>query len=405
MQTTLKIMALARSEKTGKDISSFLDNVDGLLAKVEVHPDNVVLPEENELPDVLIYEVVNPSPSELVLLESFIADHREKLTVLAIGSSADTELLRRLMRAGVRDVLPSPLVRQEIVTTCTDLLSDKRSRLADKEGPIHAVCVFMDAKGGSGTSTVAVNVAATLAHDRKVKTCLLDFDLGFGSCAHMLDLKPTSFITDAIQQTDRLDAVFLGALMTQHSSGLHVLASPASPAAGADKISPDVVRKIIGLAAEIYDVVIVDAPRDTSDWVMEAVRVSTKTFVVLQNTLAIIRDVKLLLDYMPHTGIDLRKIELINNRAMAKSQSVTIDQLKQTLGRDRVHRVRNDYHAALTAADQGMPIYKVAGGSEMAEDIRHLANDIWQTHEPVTNGRASFLARFFNNRKSAPAAE
>lgn len=405
MQTKLKILAIARSEKTSKDVSAFLGGVDGLMTTVEVHPDSVVLPDAASLPDVLLYEVIDPAPAELILLEAFIADYKDKLTVLAIGGSGDTELLRRLMRAGVRDVMPSPLVRQELVTTCTDLLSDKRSRLSDQEGPIHAVCVFMDAKGGSGASTIAVNVAATLAHDRKVKTCLLDFDLGFGSCAHMLDIKPVNFVTDAVQQSDRLDTVFLKALMSEHGSGLHVLASPASPASGADKLSPDVVRKIIGLAAEIYDVVIVDLPRDTSDWVMEALRVSTKTFVVLQNTLAIIRDVKLLLDYMPHAGIDLRKVELINNRAMAKSQSVTIDQLKQTLGRERVHRIRNDYHAALTAADQGMPIYKVASGSEMAEDIRHLANDIWKTHEPVTAGRASFLARIFNNRKAAPAAD
>jgi len=402
MQTTLNILAIVRSEKTSKDVSAFLDGVEGLVTTAEVHADKVILPEANALPDVLLYEVVAPSSAELVLLETFIANYREKLTVLAIGSTADTELLRRLMRAGVRDVMPSPLVRQELVTTCTDLLSDKRSRMAEQEGPIHAVCVFMDAKGGCGATTIAVNVAATLAHDRKVKTCLLDFDLGFGSCAHMLDLKPTSFVTDAIQQEDRLDSVFLTALMTEHSSGLHVLASPASPASGADKLSLDVVRKIIGFAADIYDVVIVDVPRDMTPWVMETVRVSTKTFVVMQNTLAIIRDVKLLLDYLPHAGIDLRKIELINNRAMAKSQSVTVDQLKQTLGRERVHRVRNDYHTALAAADQGMPVYKVATGSEMMEDVRHLANDIWQTHGPVTHGRASFLARLFNNPKVAP---
>lgn len=402
MQTTLNILAIARSDKTSKDISAFLGGVDGLVATVQTHADKVILPEKEALPDVLLYEVVNPSAAELVLLETFIANYRQKLTVLAIGSTTDAELLRRLMRAGVRDVMPSPLVRQELVTTCTDLLADKRGRLADQEGPIHAVCLFMDAKGGSGGTTIAVNVAAILAHDRKVKTCLLDFDLGFGSCAHMLDLKPTSFVTDAIQQAERLDGVFLTALMTEHGSGLHVLASPASPASGLDKLSPDVVHKIIGLAAEIYDVVIVDVPRETTAWVMEAVRVSTKTFVVMQNTLAIVRDVKLLLDYLPHAGVDLRKVELINNRAMAKSQSVTVDQLKQTLGREHIHRVRNDYHTALAAADQGMPVYKVATDSELTEDIRHLADDIWKTHEPAVSGRASFLARLFNHRKAAP---
>lgn len=401
MQTTLNILALTRSEKTSKDVSAFLDGVDGIALTNSLQTEGIALPDESALPDVLLYEVVDPAPAELVLLESFIAANRAATTVLAIGTTADTELLRRLMRAGVRDVVPSPLVRQELVTICTDLLSDKRAREAEKNGAIHAVCAFMNAKGGTGATTVAVNVAAILAHDRKVNTCLIDFDIGFGACAHMLDLKPTSFLTDAVQQADRLDTVFLKALMTVHASGLHVLASPASPASDAGSLRPEVVQKIIGIAAELYDVVIIDLPRDTSPWAMEVVRASTKGFVVMQNTLAVIRDVKLLLDYMPHGGIDMRKIELINNRAMAKSQSVSIDQLKQTLGRDRIHRVRNDYHTALAAADQGMPVYKVAGTSELTEDIRNLADAIWHTHEPVESGRKSFLARLFNNRKAS----
>lgn len=402
MQTTLNILALTRSEKTSKDISAFLDGVDGIATTVQQQEGNISLPEAEAVPEVLLYEVVEPSQAELVLLESFIAANRGKTVVLAIGSSGDTELLRRLMRAGVRDVIPSPLVRQELVTTCTELLSDKRARDADANGAIHAVCVFMDAKGGSGATTIAVNLAATLAHERKVKTCLIDFDIGFGACAHMLDLKPTSFVTDAIQQTDRLDAVFLEALMTEHSSGVHVLASPANPASATNLLKPEVIQKIIGLAAEVYDVVIVDVPRDTAPWAMEAMRVSSRGFVVMQNTLAVIRDVKLLVDFMPHAGIEMRKIELVNNRAMAKSQSVSIDQLKQTLGRDRIHRVRNDYHTALAAADQGIPVYKVAAGSELTEDIRNLANDIWHTHEPVEKGRSSFLARLFNHKKTTP---
>lgn len=402
MQTTLNILALTRSDQTSKDISAFLNGVDGVVASVLLQEGDIALPGKNELPDVLLYEVLDPSAAELDLFEKFVAANRGQTTVLAIGRSSDTDLFRRLMRAGVRDVIPSPLVRQELVTTCTQLLSDKRSKLGDANSTIRAVCTFMDAKGGTGGTTIAVNVAATLAHDRKVNICLIDFDIGFGSCAHMLDIKPTSFVTDAIQQADRLDAVFLKALMTDHESGLQVLASPASPASAADRITPEVVQKIIGLAAEIYDVVIVDVPRVTAPWAMEAVRVSTRSFVVMQNTLAVIRDVKLLLGYMPHAGIDIKKIELINNRAMAKSQSVSITQLKQTLGRDRIHRVRNDYQSALAAADQGVPVYKVGSGGELLEDVRRLANSIWKTHEPVASGRSSILARLLNHRKATP---
>jgi pilus assembly protein CpaE len=401
MQTTLNVLALVCGEKTRSDLTGYLGAIAGLSATVKVQDSVTHFPEGEALPDVLLYEVVAPTLAELTALEKFIAEFHDKLVVLAIGSTTDTELLRRLMRAGVRDVLPSPLVRKELLTACAGLYADKRDKVAAQQSGRHAVCVFMDAKGGSGATTIAVNVAALLASERKIKTCLMDFDIGFGSCAHMLDIKPNSFLTEALHQSEQLDGAMLKSLMTEHASGLHVLASPAHPTAMPEKLSLSAIRKIIDIAADIYDVVVIDMPRETAAWAMEVTRASTKTMVVMQNALTTIQDVKLLLEYMPHAGVDMRKVELVNNRAMAKSQSVPIDQIKQMLGRERIHRVRNDYHTARLAADQGLPIYKVSSTSDLTEDIRHLANDLWHSHEPDRKGYQDLLSRWFMPRKDA----
>jgi len=400
MQTTLKTLALLRYRETAADVTNCLSAAKGIELKVTPQSGALKLPEADELPDVLLYEVTEPDAAELAQLERFITHHHGRVTVLAIGGGNNPELLRRLMRAGVRDVLPSPVERQELLAACTQLLSDLRAHKAGDNEPVHAVCTFMNAKGGCGATTLAVNVAAILAHDQKINVCLMDFDIGFGACAHILDMKPASFVTDALQQSERLDEVFLKALMTTHSSGVHVLASPSSPALAARTPSPEAIRKLLAVAVESYDVVIVDLPRSTEPWVLEVLRASTRSFFVMQNTLSIIRDMRLLLDYMPHAGVDAAKVEVVNNRAMAKSQSVSIEQLKETLGRERIHRVRNDYTNALAAADQGIPVYKVAASSELTQDLRHLATSIWQTHEPAATARAGFLSRLFGNHKN-----
>lgn len=400
MLINLNVIALLHTASTTEDLDQILSGVEGIDLAIHKAGPGVRLPANlTVLPDVVLYEIADPSPSEVTLLEEFIAEYHDKLMVIALGHTLDPALMRRLMRAGVRDVLPIPLSRQEVITACTNLLSEKRSRMADQGEEVTSICAFMNAKGGSGATLLAVNVAAALAHRKGPRVCLLDFDIQFGACAHMLDLAPKSYITDAVQHADRLDSVFLKALMTDHASGISILASPGTPSASMAGMTPAVVRQIIEAAAAVYDVVIIDLPRVIAPWTLEAIRVSTRSFIVLQNTLATIRDARLLLDHLPHAGVDTRKVELINNRAMAKSQSVSIDQLKQTLKKERVHRVRNDYATAVAAEDQGIPVYKVEPTSQLTADLEHLADYIWHEHTPAPAQEPSLLSKLFGRRK------
>jgi pilus assembly protein CpaE len=379
MQIRLSVIAITSSKSVRADLAQIMTGVEG----IDLFERNIADGIEDRLvdggrADVVMVEVDPEEPEAFAALETYLG---QKIlpAVYAISDVGNADMLRRLMRAGVKDVFARPAQRQEILKVLGALLSDKRSQARSSGASITSVCSFINAKGGSGGTFLAVNTACAIAAKHKLKVALLDFDLQFGDCAMLLDLSSQNNMTDALRQADRLDGVFLKALMAEHASGVHVLASPSSLNTPTN-LQTSAVRRIIDAATEVYDVVIVDLPRDINAWTIEAMKASTTTFVVLQNNLATIRDARLLVDHLPRCGIEPQRIELINNRAMARAASVSIDQLKQTLKHDKAHRVRNDFETAVAAEDQGIPVSKVDDRSPLSKDVQNLADYIVKAH-------------------------
>lgn len=403
MLIKLNILAFTSSDDTAKDLASILSGVDGMalhgrkLGRGSLTADI----DATTKADVLIVESDGSDLDLATEIEDYVGKLPAGVVALVLGDASNPALLRRLMRAGVKDVLARPVVRQDLLNALTGLLSDKRERAMANGENVSSVCVFMNAKGGAGATTVAVNVAAALAQRHRARVALIDFDMQFGDCALSLDLAAKNNVSDALAQADRIDPVLLKALMTEHACGVHVLASPASLTAAHDA-DPHAIRRLIEVAAQSYDIVVVDLPRVMAGWTLEAVRASTTTFLVIQNNLATIRDARMLVDHLPRMGIDARRIELVNNRAMAKAPSVTIEQLKDTLKHEKLHRVRNDFKTASAAEDQGIPVGKVDALSDLAKDIDHMADYIWESHgHGTTKSKESLFARFFGSKNPA----
>lgn len=381
MLIKLNVLALTTDEGTGKDLAAILAGMEGVV----LHSRSLTAGQlttsidATTNADVMILESDGSDLEQATEVETFTASLPESVATFVVGDASNSALLRRLMRAGVRDVLARPVVRQDVINAITAVLSEKRARAMARGENVMSICAFLNAKGGSGATLLAVNMAASLAARHKARVALLDFDMQFGECALMLDLAPQNNMGDALRQADRIDGFLLKALMTEHAGGVHVLAAPSSPSA-AINLDAHAVRRVIDAAASEYDIVILDLPRVVAPWTIEALRAATTTFLVVQNNLSTIRDARLLGDHLPRAGIDSRRIQLINNRAMAKTPSVSIEQMKKTLKYDKVHRIRNDYKTAAAAGDQGLPVHKVDPHSHLSTDIDNLADHIWEAH-------------------------
>ncbi len=378
MSVKLKVIGYLVRKGTCGEIEAALGSLSNVVLSMHLQGGewNLKSVGDNELPDIIIYEIDGSREEEIQDLEKILQEFAHQVTVYVTYRNGDMETMRRLMRAGVRDAFSQPIQTHELVGAVTNILSDKRTRLGQSKGGKGGVTSFISAKGGCGATTIALNVAEILAHTFESKVLLIDLDVQFGDTALLLDLIPGNNVMDALLQPSRVDPVFLKALITRHGSGLDVLASPAdiSPMGG---ISPEGVTNLIDAAVESYDFVILDIPRVLTSWTMTALRCSDPVMVVGQNNLSSIRDAKLILDKIKQEGIPEANIEVINNRAMSKEGSVEIDKLKQTLGIERMHRASNDYKASVHSQNQGQPVEEVSSGSKFTKDLHALAEYLY----------------------------
>ncbi|PUD97934.1 MAG: hypothetical protein C3L25_14095 [Candidatus Sedimenticola endophacoides] len=190
--------------------------------------------------------------------------------------------------------LGCPKIFHEVAT-----LLARRSRSKAEATGKGAVIALLESKGGSGATTIAVNLAHTLAREHKANTLLIDLDIQFGAVAMSLDLQPSSHILDALLDHERIDAVFLNAIVSRHTSGLSVLAAPKEIAPICN-IREDAVIKLIDTARDMYEFVILDIPSVFTPWSIAAMRKADPLLLVVQNRLETIIHAKMMIEHLPY---------------------------------------------------------------------------------------------------------
>lgn len=396
MSTTLKVIALLINKDTEKEVESALCRVEGMDLSTRLVAEGRALSKvgHEEMPDVIIMEIDGHREEDINDIEHILSEYGDRITIFVTTKGGDMNTMRRLMRAGVKDVFPQPLPVQELVMAVTNALSEKRGRVLGAKGGRGGVTCFLNAKGGSGATTIAVNVAYFLQTKLNASVALIDLDIQFGTAAMFLDLNPRSHVMDALQQPERLDPVFLRALMTKHESGLEVLASPGDLSSIED-IQEDSVIRLLQAAVENYDFVIIDMPRVCAPWTLAVMKFVDPLIVVVQNDVSTLRDAKLLLEQLPLKGVPVENIEVVNNRALSRMHNITIESMKDTLRMKRVHRIRNDYEAAVKAQDNGIPLLNIAKHSDMTKDIERLAKNLAASHITGKNEEKGLFSKLF----------
>ncbi|MDX8406622.1 MAG: AAA family ATPase [Mariprofundus sp.] len=394
----VKVLAEIIREETGMQLRGALSRVENITLSMHLPADAESLRQlgSREMPDILIIELDNEADGQLELIEKVVSKNRGKLTTYIIYQSCTSETMRILMKAGVKDFFPLPLQSQELIISVIDVMSAKREKVdtASKRGGMVA---FLDSKGGGGASTVAMNVAHTLATKHKAQTALIDFDIQFGTAALSLDLHPHASLMDAMVDIDRIDPVFIKALMSKHKSGLEVLAAPEQ-IEPINIITVEGVARLLDAMSQNYEFVIMDMPRVFTDWVVKALQMADPLMLVVHHDLDSIRDAKLILDTLPTMEIADDRVEIINNRAMTTVEESGIAQIKSTLKKEHIHRVSNDYKTAIHAAENGLPLIEVSKRSALTADVLNLAGYLVEMHRGKADGKQTLMGRLFGGK-------
>ena len=308
--------------------------------------------------DVVCVELDELNPERTLASLKGLLEKNPALEVFLTASRTDSQIMLEAFRMGIKEFLPQPINRKEFdaaVNRSKERLKSKEGRKSAKGGKI---VTFLGAKGGVGTSTLAVNLAVSLRHlDREKRVALVDLNLDDSDLPLFLDIQPGKGFRDLASDLSRLDATFVQSLMSKHISDLHVLQSGLTGAEGAaaEPIPGGAALHTLDVMRSLYDHVFVDCGHTLNPETREALDFSSMVFLITTLSLPAIRRTKQFLQVMRDAGFDRDKVMVVVNRY--QSSDAELLQHAEGLFEQKVGwLVPNDYPMASSSLNKGVPL-------------------------------------------------
>ncbi|GGQ75685.1 AAA family ATPase [Couchioplanes azureus] len=254
---------------------------------------------------------------------------RPSLGVVLLRDRVEVDVLAEAMRAGVREVVAAG-DRDAVDAACARSL-DLTRRLSPAAPVTGAQVITVFAgKGGVGKSTVATNLAVTLAAGGRRRVCLVDLDLQFGDVGILLQLPPERGLADAVAMAGRLDEDGVRSLVTSYRPGIDALLAPAGPAEG-DQVDRELVTELLGVLTTMYDYVVVDTPPYVSDQVLAALDRTDWFVLVVTPDLPALKSARLTLNTFEMLEYPAERRHILLNRADSEV-GLTVADVEKALG-------------------------------------------------------------------------
>ncbi len=325
---------------------------------------------EQTKPDIGLI-AMDSNPSRAIELVAELSSLNSNCTLLVSSSSTDGRLILESMRAGAKEFLTEPL-KEEDLSAALQRVNRSKSSDSDVVGRDCRVITVTGATGGVGTSSVAVNLACSLAADRENSVVLIDLDVALGDADVFLDTIPEYTLADVAQNVSRLDLTLLKKSLTKHSSGLHLLPRPVQ-LEDAQFITPDSLQRIIGLLKTSFTYVVIDTSKSYSALDMEAIHLADDILMVTQLDLPCLRNVVRLMVTFDEDSSLREKVKIVVNRMGQGDCQISFKKAQETIGRDIFWQIPNDYRVMVEVRNNGVPLLQHAPKAGITNSINQLA--------------------------------
>jgi pilus assembly protein CpaE len=265
--------------------------------------------------------------------------------IVIVAGTQDPALMLEAIRAGVNEWVAEPLKPADLVAAVRRITGHAP---AASRGDLFVV---MGAKGGVGATTVAVNLASTLASTAKSSTLMIDLHPSGGDAALLLGAEPKFSLLDALDNTHRLDQAFFKGIVVHTAAGVDLLAAPEHAAPPA--IDPRRLRAVIEFAVRAYRYVVIDSSR-SDRLVEETFDLANHLVIVATQELAAIRHgTRIAADLRQRYGAD--RIQVVLNR-YDSGADISSEDLERAFKSRIVHRFPSNYRLASEAVNKGRPL-------------------------------------------------
>jgi pilus assembly protein CpaE len=257
--------------------------------------------------------------------------------------------------------------------------------------PLGRILAFYGAKGGVGTTTIAINAAIAFHRELGRKVCLVDGNLQFGDHRVFLDLGlDRKSIVDVVTAPS-MDADLIKQVMVKHDSGVDLLLAPPSPET-AELVRPEHLPMIMEHLRNLYDYVVVDIDKRLDDVNLGVFEAADTIFVVMTADLSCLKNVRLILETVDHLGYPSSKVQLVLNRSNAFT-GINVKNAEGALRRTIDHQVVNEYRGAISALNSGAPFMFMKADSALGGSVLHFARGVDKPTAASATAAAAVPAR------------
>jgi pilus assembly protein CpaE len=306
----------------------------------------------DHMPDVVFLDLArDPDPFFAFACQLRRVKPGVKLIACSAAVPPQPSLLLEAMRSGVQDFLGKPVQTESL----KDLLLRVREDLHTKDFPSQdKLIVVMGAKGGVGTTTVAVNLGVQLCTFARKRTVLLDLARPLGNVQLLLDMHPKFGIRDAVEGLDRLDSHFLAGLLTRHKTKLEVLGGTSQPEEW-QSIDVNLLDRVVNVAQNSFDIVLLDmGSQFSSDW-SPILRGARMILIVSEANVPSLWTLERRLLALKGFGIPQDRARIIINR-WHKGDDEVLKSIQKDINRPIFASLPNDFRKASQSVNLGTPL-------------------------------------------------
>lgn len=388
MPEKYRILIVDDISETRENISKLLQFEDDIEVVGEFGSGREALEATKSLdPDVILMDINMPDMDGISATE-MIRKSSPVPQIVILSVQGDTTYMRRAMLAGARDYLTKPPVTEDLVAAIRragEMARIERAKLDEHANALRGalaavaapkrksgkVIVVYSPKGGTGVTTLAVNLGVVLQSE-ETPTILVDANFQFGSIPLFLNETSKTTIVDLTSRADQLDAEFIHEVVSEHKEiGIAFLQAPLR-IEQAEEITGEQYSAVLGALREQYDYVVVDAPRAVNDILLVSLDAADIILVVLTQDIPAIQNTRIVLDLFNTLKVPRSKIQLVMNR-FDKRISITPERVGESLKMPITVSIPLDDKIVLTSVNRGIPFMRNPTTEPICQTIQKMA--------------------------------
>lgn len=336
-------------------------------------------------PTVVLMDVNMPGMDGIEATRA-IMSRRSNTGVIMMSVLNEPDVLRRSMLAGAREYLVKPFSLDELlsgVRTVHQMVEtlpvpavEHVVRVTQKENSERAtgqarVLTFASSKGGVGRSFLATNFAIALREITNQRVGILDANLAFGDIALLMNVGDGKTISEAVKYRDSIDDELLNTIMSDHASGVRLLAAPSAPQ-DAEVVTSSIVRDCLSVMATMFDYIVIDTRPGFEDLNLQLFDMSDVLLLVVTMDMAAIKDARQFLEITDLLGYEPNRVRILLNR-LNEYSGIPALEIGESLRRELWAQIPDEPGPALRSINEGVPLVSGNRESKAAVEIRRMA--------------------------------